>query len=326
MMTSAKKPAAHYTFRGDPTRRPKTPHPESLDTAEPYVVSDNLKRAVNLAIFLGRPLLLEGEAGCGKTRLAYAVAYELGLPLYRWDVRSTDKAHHGFYTYDAIRRLHDVHVIDAASHNPQIAHTENLKNLNPADPKNYREKQALYKAFSCRGHSAVVLIDEIDKAEIDFPNDLLAVLEPPRRFFIPETNETIEAHPEYPPIVIITSNKEKGNLPAPFLRRCVYHFVAFPEKDELIKIVAQHYKVAEESPPPSELVDTATNRFLDLREKGGLYKKPGTSEFIDWLHALHQFEAKPYDSTNIPETGPFPYAELLFKLRDDWRRMQKPYE
>ena len=320
------KSAARYIFHGHPTRRPQNPHPDSPDTPEPYVVSDDLKRAVNLAIFLGRPLLLEGEAGCGKTRLAYAVAYELGLPLYRWDVRSTDKAQHGFYTYDAIRRLYDVHVINAASQNQAAVPPENLRPPNPADPKNYREKQALYKAFSCRGYSAVVLIDEIDKAEIDFPNDLLAVLEPPRRFFIPETNETIEADPEYPPIVLITSNKEKGNLPAPFLRRCIYHFVSFPETDDLMKIVAQHYELSDAKAPPSDLVGTAIERFLDMRDKGGLYKKPGTSEFIDWLHALHQFEEKPYSPAKIPERGPFPYSELLFKLRDDWRRMQRAYE
>ncbi|MCA9929175.1 MAG: MoxR family ATPase [Anaerolineales bacterium] len=295
-----------YQYEGNPDNRPKNAHPDSPQQLEPYVVADDLKRAVNLALFLRRPLLLEGESGCGKTRLAYAVAYELGLPLYRWPVTSNSKTQEGLYTYNAILRLHDVH-------------TKESKHRNPENPQDYLELGPLGKAFDLKDHPGVVLIDEIDKADVDFPNDLLTILDDPWSFPIVETNETITA--THKPILFITSNKEKGNLPAPFLRRCIYHFIKFPEDEELLKqIVASHYKKRNEKAPAAGLTGTAVSRFLDLRQETGLHKKPGTSEFLDWLHVLNAFEKKPFAERELAKDTAVPYRELLFKLRADWLR------
>ncbi|WP_414588910.1 AAA family ATPase [Scytonema sp. PCC 10023] len=316
-------------FTGNPAHRPENPHKDSPRHPEPYVVSPELKKAVNLAIYLRRPLLLEGDAGCGKTRLASAVAYELGLPLYRWDVRSSTKAQDGLYEYDAILRLHDVQTQKveqiqlAAEVETDEQEDEERVNRNPANPKHYRKFGALGKAFQLKNHPAVVLIDEIDKADLDFPNDLLTVLDDPWEFKIKETGETIRA--THKPIVIITSNKEKGNLPAPFLRRCLYHYVDFPNNAKrLQEIVEKHYQICEEeSPPPPDLVNTAIERFLTVWNEGGLFKKPGTSEFLDWLKALHTFEAKPYSATQLKKDKLLPYRELLFKLQQDWKKYAK---
>ncbi|MDZ8025975.1 MAG: MoxR family ATPase [Nostoc sp. DedQUE11] len=311
-------------FENNPNNRPKKPHKDSPKHPEPYVVSAELKKAVNLAIYLRRPLLLEGDAGCGKTRLASAVAYELGLPLYRWDVRSTTKAQDGLYEYDAILRLHDVHTQKIEQQSP-VELDKNKKeivNRNPANPNDYIRFGALGKAFQLQDCLAVVLIDEIDKADLDFPNDLLTVLDEPWQFKIKETGETITA--KHKPIVIITSNKEKGNLPAPFLRRCLYHYVDFPnDKKQLQEIVEKHYQIFEETPPPSALVENAIERFLAVWNEGGLFKKPGTSEFLDWLKALHTFESKPYSATQLKKDNILPYRELLFKLQQDWKKYAK---
>lgn len=314
-------------FEGQPERRPSNPHPHSPKVPEPYVVSPELKTAVNLAIYLRRPLLLEGDAGCGKTRLASAIAYELGLPLYRWDVRSTTKAQEGLYEYDAILRLHDVQAqklggIEAiATPSDNEAGLEIPQTRDPSNPRHYRLFGPLGQAFKMRDCPAVVLIDEIDKADLDFPNDLLAVLDDPWRFTIKETGEAIAAEPNCRPIVIITSNKEKGNLPAPFLRRCLYHYVVFPnDPKRLEEIVQQHYRIASSTPPPAALVEEAVGRFLDVWNEGGLFKKPGTSEFLDWLKALHTFGPKPYDATTLRDSQLLPYRELLFKLQQDWKK------
>ncbi|AKG20138.1 AAA family ATPase [Calothrix sp. 336/3] len=313
-------------FENNPEKRSPNPHPDSPQYPEPYVVSPGLKKAVNLAIYLRRPLLLEGDAGCGKTRLASAVAYELGLPLYRWDVRSTTKAVDGLYEYDAILRLHDV----------QTQKVESQSARNPSNPQDYRTFGALGKAFRLEQCPAVVLIDEIDKADLDFPNDLLTVLDEPWEFTIKETGETITA--TYPnrtnnpidaridcrPIVIITSNKEKGNLPAPFLRRCLYHYLDFPNDADLLQeIVRSHYQICQENPPTSDLMQTAIKRFLNIWNEGGLFKKPGTSEFLDWLTALHQFGSEPYNAAQLAEDKLLPYRELLFKLQQDWKKYAK---
>jgi MoxR-like ATPase len=312
-------------FTNNLENRPIKPHKDSPKHPEPYVVSNELKKAVNLAIYLRRPLLLEGDAGCGKTRLASAVAYELGLPLYRWDVRSTTKALDGLYEYDAILRLHDVQTQKVEQKSPVDAvetNDEEIVNRNPANPKHYRKFGALGKAFQLKDCPAVVLIDEIDKADLDFPNDLLTVLDEPWEFKIKETGETITA--THKPIVIITSNKEKGNLPAPFLRRCLYHYVDFPnDKERLREIVEKHYQIREETPPPSTLVDNAIERFLAVWNEGGLFKKPGTSEFLDWLKALHTFEPKPYSAAKLKKEDLLPYRELLFKLQQDWKKYAK---
>jgi MoxR-like ATPase len=292
-------PDQMYVFLGKPRRHPTDAHPDSPQEPEPYIASPELIQAVNLAIYVGRPLLLEGEAGCGKTRLARALAYELGLPYYPWYVRSTSKARDGLYSYDAILRLHDV----------QARQLEPTPEPGAAEPG----------AFTVEDRPAVVLIDEIDKADIDFPNDLLNVLDA-WEFDVPETGEPpIQA--QHKPIVIITSNKEKGNLPAPFLRRCVYYFVLFPGEGQLKRIVDAHYPASEEVPSPSpELVTAAVQRFLEVRKDTSLHKKPGTSEFLDWLKALHGFKPPLQEPVSLSDAGSIPYRELLFKLRADWPR------
>jgi MoxR-like ATPase len=264
---------------------------------------------VNLAIYLRRPLLLEGEAGCGKTRLARAVAYELNLPFYRWDVRSTSKAQEGLYTYDAILRLHDVQV---KQHGGQTG-----TKRDPANPQDYRRFGPLGQAFRVKERPAVVLIDEIDKADLDFPNDLLAVLDDPWEFRIPETDEPpIAIHdPELRPIVFITSNKEKGNLPAPFLRRCLYFYLKFPT-EQLQAIVDAHYR--DKVAPDPQMVETAISQFLEVREDAGLFKKPSTSEFLDWIEALRGFEMPEQEQPALAKATSPPYPSLLFKLRADW--------
>lgn len=311
-------------FAGDSKLRPAQTHKDSPDKPEPYVVSDALKKAVNLAIYLRRPLLLEGDAGCGKTRLASAVAYELGLPLYRWNVRSSTRAQDGLYEYDAILRLHDVEVQKSQGGRPPVMSDEGDKKApkrrDPGDPRDYRKFGPLGKAFRVRGCPAVVLIDEIDKADLDFPNDLLTVLDEPWEFTIPETGETVAADPQHRPIVLITSNKEKGNLPAPFLRRCLYRYVEFPNNtDRLKEIVQQHYELRDVTVPPDNLLDGAATKFLAERTNRSWFKKPGTSEFLDWLKALHQFESEPYDVAQLEQDKILPYREILFKRQDDWR-------
>lgn len=300
-----------YQFFGNPDKRPKDAHEKSPEEREPYIASDELKQAVNLAIYLRRPLLLEGEPGCGKTRLARAVAYELGLPFYPWYVRSTTKATEGFYNYDALARLHDV----------QISQRGLDTKRDPSDATLYRKFGALGKAFQMQERPAVVLIDEIDKADMDFPNDLLAALDE-WRFDIPETGETIELRDDaLKPIVIITSNKETGDLPAPFLRRCLYHYVTFPDEGKLREIVAAHANIKGKTPPDGSLLNAALSRFRHLREENRLHKNPGTSELLDWLNALQQFDTRPFPAKTLEDTAaPLPYPEILLKMRTDWQQ------
>ncbi|NEP61903.1 MAG: MoxR family ATPase [Symploca sp. SIO2G7] len=310
-----------YIFKGKHKNRPepKNCHPDSPTELEPYIADRELIEAVNLAIFLQRPLLIEGEAGCGKTRLAVAVAYELGLPFYRWDIRSTTKVQEGLYEYDAILRLHDVQTQNLTpSINPKTKQPRN-----PKEPKDYRELRPLGQAFQSHNYPAVLLIDEIDKADVDFPNDLLSILDKPWKFFIQETGETIEANQERLPIIIITSNKEKGSLPAPFLRRCLYHYVRFPSQpQELEEIVNAHYEQKQAiGKLEDNLVRTAINKFLEIRADKSLFKLPGTSEFLDWLAALHHFKSEPYPVTQLQQVKIIPYRDLVFKLRQDWERV-----
>jgi MoxR-like ATPase len=318
-------------FYGDHPQ-PESAHKDAPQQPEPYIVSPELKKAVNLALFLRRPLLLEGDAGCGKTRLAYSVAYELGLPLYRWDVRSSTQAQDGLYEYDAILRLHDVEVQKIAgierSSAPAAANAEETDEppaqRDPGNPKHYRTFGPLGKAFRMRDRPAVVLIDEIDKADLDFPNDLLTVLDEPWEFTIRETGERITADKDHKPIVIITSNKEKGNLPAPFLRRCLYRYLDFPNKVDTLKdIVQRHYEIQKEAAPTEDLQTSAAEKFLDERNKLTWFKPPGTSEFLDWLKALHEFEESPYGTEQLIADAILPYRELLFKRQDDWRNSAK---
>jgi len=310
------KASNDFTFTGSPqTFTPEqlaNRHPDAPPQPEPYVASAGLIQAVNLAMHVGRPLLLEGEAGSGKTRLARAIAYELGLPLYTWHVRSTSKALEGLYRYDAILRLHDVQVRQL-----QGADTSAGSALrDPGNPKHYRELGPLGKAFAATDSPAVVLIDEIDKADVDFPNDLLAVLDDPWEFPIQETGEKIKAI--HKPIIIITSNKEKGNLPFPFLRRCVYYYVDFPSEPTLKSIVEEHYKNRGVQ-PSAELIQSAAQRFVEIRQEN-LHKAPSTSEFLDWVEALRSFNP---DHHKLAEDEMPPYPSLLFKLRPDWNRYYK---
>ncbi|GAA0702066.1 MoxR family ATPase [Marinobacterium maritimum] len=225
-----------------------------------YVATDDLQMAVNAAITLQRPLLVKGEPGTGKTMLAEELAAALGKPLLRWHVKSTTKAQQGLYEYDAVSRLRDSQLGDDRVH----------------DIANYIRKGMLWQAFDA-DEQVVLLIDEIDKADIEFPNDLLTELDK-MEFDVYETGERISAKQR--PIVIITSNNEK-ELPDAFLRRCFFHYIAFPDKDTLESIVDVHFPQIEQ-----KLVREALEIFFRLRDVPGLKKKPSTSELIDWLKLL----------------------------------------
>ena len=227
---------------------------------ETYVATDDLTVAVNAAVTLERPLLVKGEPGTGKTELARQVAGALGLPIVEWHVKSTTKAQQGLYEYDAVSRLRDSQLGDERVH----------------DVANYIRKGKLWQAFEAGG-KVVLLIDEIDKADIEFPNDLLQELDR-MEFFVYETGETIRA--KHRPIVIITSNNEK-ELPDAFLRRCFFHYIRFPEVAVLKQIVDVHFPGIKES-----LLATALTQFYEIRETPGLKKKPSTSEVLDWLKLI----------------------------------------
>jgi len=225
-----------------------------------YVATEDLKVAVNAAIALERPLLIKGEPGTGKTVLAEEIAEALGAPLITWHIKSTTKAIQGLYEYDAVTRLRDSQLGE-----------ERVK-----DVRNYIKKGKLWEAFDSPVRP-VLLIDEIDKADIEFPNDLLQELDR-MEFYVYETNETIKA--AIRPIVIITSNNEK-ELPDAFLRRCFFHFIRFPEVETMNEIVEVHYPRIKQ-----RLVAEALRIFYDMRKVPGLKKKPSTSELLDWLKLL----------------------------------------
>ncbi|MFL5804888.1 MAG: AAA family ATPase [Roseiflexaceae bacterium] len=307
---------SEYRFESDYTHRPADAHPDSPQQPEPYIASLRLMRAVNLALYLRRPLLVEGEVGCGKTRLAYAVAYELGLPLYRWFVRSTSKVEEGLYTYDAVSRLHDVQTASFEQRREPQAKGARVKRRDPADPRAYRAFGPLGEAFQLRDRPAVVLIDEIDKASYDFPNDLLNILDQPWEFSIPETGETVTALADNLPIVIITSNREK-RLPPAFTRRCIYTVINLQSSEaDLTDIIVLHYRVKGKTEPDPELIKTAIKRFHTIRQDSRLSKKPGISEFLDWLQVLHD-PGSLQETETLTQDGPLPYPELLLKQRED---------
>ena len=225
-----------------------------------YVSTEDLSMAVNASVTLERPLLIKGEPGTGKTLLALEVAESLGKRLIEWHIKSTTKATQGLYEYDAVTRLRDSQLGD-----------ERVKDIN-----NYINKGKLWEAFEA-DEQVVLLIDEIDKADIEFPNDLLQELDR-MEFYCYETDQTIKA--KHRPIIIITSNNEK-ELPDAFLRRCFFHFIQFPDRETMEKIVAVHYPKIKK-----KLVKDALDVFFDVRKIPGLKKKPSTSELVDWLKLL----------------------------------------
>jgi len=236
-----------------------------FEGTETYVATDDLKIAVNAAVTLERPLLVKGEPGTGKTQLAIEVAQALGAPLIEWHVKSTTKAQQGLYEYDAVMRLRDSQLGDPRS--SDIAH--------------YIKRGKLWEAFEAPqtngGIRPVLLIDEIDKADIEFPNDLLQEIDR-MEFYVYELDKTIKA--EIRPIVIITSNNEK-ELPDAFLRRCFFHYIRFPDEATMNAIIASHYPGIK-----ARLVGEALKVFYDIRKAPGLKKKPSTSELLDWLKLL----------------------------------------
>lgn len=231
-----------------------------FEGTERYVATADLKMAVNAALALQRPLLIKGEPGTGKTMLAEEVAAALGRPLLQWHIKSTTKAHQGLYEYDAVSRLRDSQLGD-----------EKVRDI-----RNYIVQGVLWEAFES-DTPVVVLIDEIDKADIEFPNDLLRELDR-MEFHVYETHQTIQAR--HRPLIIITSNNEK-DLPDAFLRRCFFHYIAFPDRDTMQSIVDVHFPSIRE-----DVVRAAMDTFFALRDVPGLKKKPSTSEFLDWLQLL----------------------------------------
>ncbi|MFK0298702.1 AAA family ATPase [Brevundimonas sp. NPDC090276] len=225
-----------------------------------YIATEDLKVAVNAAVALERPLLIKGEPGTGKTVLAYELARALNAPLITWHIKSTTKAHNGLYEYDAVSRLRDSQLGDERVH----------------DVRNYLKKGKLWEAFTAPARP-VLLIDEIDKADIEFPNDLLQELDR-MEFYVQEIDETIRA--EIRPVVVITSNNEK-ELPDAFLRRCFFHYIRFPDAETMQDIVEVHFPGIK-----ARLVSEALKTFYEIRDTPGLKKKPSTSELLDWLKLL----------------------------------------
>jgi len=246
-----------------------------------YVATDDLKIAVNAAVTLERPLLVKGEPGTGKTELARQVSDALGLRMIEWNIKSTTRAQQGLYEYDAVNRLRDSQLGDERVH----------------DVKNYIRKGKLWQAFEA-DEKVVLLIDEIDKADIEFPNDLLQELDK-MEFFVYETGETIRARQR--PIVIITSNNEK-ELPDAFLRRCFFHYIQFPEMETLKQIVEVHHPGIKQ-----QLLTTALTQFYEIRDQQGLKKKPSTSEVLDWLKLLL---AEDMDAEDLAKDGPSALPKL----------------
>ena len=257
-----------------------------------YVASDDLRVAVNAAIALQRPLLIKGEPGTGKTVLAHEVAKAIGAPLIEWHIKSTTKAQQGLYEYDAVSRLRDSQLGD-----------ERVKDI-----KHYIKRGKLWDAFT-GAERPVLLIDEIDKADIEFPNDLLLELDR-MEFYVYETQEVIKA--EQRPVVMITSNNEK-ELPDAFLRRCFFHYIRFPDREIMTQIVDVHFPELQRN-----LLREALNIFYDIREVPGLKKKPSTSELLDWLKVLLAEDISP-EALRSPDKKAFipPLHGALLKNEQD---------
>ncbi|GGG28134.1 AAA family ATPase [Chelatococcus composti] len=263
-----------------------------FDGTDTYVATEDLKVAVNAAIVLERPLLVKGEPGTGKTVLAEEIARALGAPLITWHVKSTTKAQQGLYEYDAVSRLRDSQLGD-----PRVS-----------DISNYIKRGKLWEAFVSE-RRPVLLIDEIDKADIEFPNDLLLEIDR-MEFHVYETGETVRARQR--PIVIITSNNEK-ELPDAFLRRCFFHYIRFPDRETMARIVEVHYPGIKK-----RLVEEALRLFFDIREVPGLKKKPSTSELLDWLKLLmaEDIDAETLRERDARKLIPPLYGALLKNEQD----------
>ena len=263
-----------------------------FESTDSYIVTDELGLAVNAAVTLQRPLLIKGEPGTGKTLLAEQVAESFGAELLTWHIKSTTKAQQDLYEYDAVSRLRDSQLGD-----------ERVKDI-----KNYIRKGKLWEAFE-RDERVVLLIDEIDKADIEFPNDLLQELDR-MEFFVYETGETIKAKKR--PIVIITSNNEK-ELPDAFLRRCFFHYIDFPDRETMQAIVDVHFPAVKQ-----DLVKEALEIFFDVRKVPGMKKKPSTSELIDWLKLLMADDIPDEILTNRDTTKAIPplYGALVKNEQD----------
>ncbi len=257
-----------------------------------YVATEDLMMAVNAALVLERPLLIKGEPGTGKTMLAVEVARALGRPLLQWHVKSTSKAQQGLYEYDAVARLRDSQLGDARV--KDIAH--------------YIKRGPLWEAFEAPA-PAVLLIDEIDKADIEFPNDLLRELDR-MEFFVYETGQMVRA--QHRPAIIITSNNEK-ELPDAFLRRCFFHYIRFPDRETMARIVAVHHPAIKQ-----RLMQQALHAFFAIRDVPGLKKKPSTSELLDWLKLLAAEDIPP-EALHNPDKGSFipPLHGALLKNEQD---------
>ncbi|WP_419546280.1 AAA family ATPase [Microcystis sp.] len=309
------------TYRGE--IQPKSdPYYEPIQQKiYPYDAGDELIEVVNLAIELEMPLLLEGEPGCGKSRLAHALVYEFNngqqsgpIKYYEWIVQSTSKAEDSLYQYDYIGRLQAAQISGILSQKEIEESSSEPKN--PATSKDWVDLQPLGKAFKQsqdKQEQSVVLIDEIDKADRDFPNDLLLAIES-RRFFIKETGETIQANDQAFPLIIITSNQEK-NLPNAFLRRCIYHYIELPNQERLRKILTERFTDAEQ-----EVIIKAVDRFQEVRTsqdetKSEGEKKVSTSELIAWFKSLLKY--KPEEIIAKLNEDKLPHASVLLKSRTD---------
>ncbi len=273
-----------------------TPQQPRFEGTERYVATSELKMAVNAALALQRPLLIKGEPGTGKTMLAEEVAAALGRPLLQWHIKSTTKAHQGLYEYDAVSRLRD----------------SQLGEEKVRDIRNYIVQGVLWQAFDS-DEPVVVLIDEIDKADIEFPNDLLRELDR-MEFHVYETRQTIKAR--HRPLIIITSNNEK-DLPDAFLRRCFFHYIAFPDRETMQAIVDVHFPGIRQ-----EVVRAALDTFFALRDVPGLKKKPSTSEFLDWLQLLVS-ESVSADEIGSAEDGLPRLAGALLKNEQDLTLLER---
>ena len=257
-----------------------------------YVASPELLSAVNIAVALQKPLLIKGEPGTGKTMLAQAVAEALGKKLIIWSVKSTTKAQDGLYVYDVVQRLYD----------------SQFGNAGVDDIARYVKLGKLGEAFSAE-EQVVLLIDEVDKADLEFPNDLLWELDK-MEFYIPETKETVTA--KHRPIVIITSNAEK-ELPDAFLRRCIFHYIEFPDREQMEKIVRVHFDKLDET-----LLNQCMQAFYTIRAIDAIEKKPSTSELVDWIRALQLGGVEPERITRE-----VPFAGVLLKKDKDLAAMQR---